>query len=252
MNLTEDPDWAWRHALFGMLWSRGATAPPFEHPGWSVYRNTTQRACLDGLRANYPALAVLLGEPAFTVLARAYLAAHPPSDARLLRFGQHLPQFLAGFEPAQPWPHLLDVAVLDRAWIESHVAPDAVALCPADLLGPDQIGGQTVCLPHPATRWCYNAERPVASLWSDGRRGLTQQPGLLWQAEGMMLTRRNDAILESRVGLAEVAFLGACAAHLPLEKALEAAWESEPQVDLGALVANMLDRSALTIFNTGG
>lgn len=245
MAAQADPNLAWHEALFGMLWSPSVPAA-FAHPGWSVYRNTTQRACLQALRANFPALAVLLGESAFEMLSRAYMAKHPPEDARLLHYGSHLASFLATFEPARDWPHLVDVAWLDRAWIESHVAPDAPILSPGHLLQKSGVDSQQVCPPHPATRWISSPTHPIAQLWLDARLGLTQRPDLTWQGEALMLTRTENGVQGCQIQRADVAFLQACAKRQSLECALAAAWQADASADLSATVSKMLGCSALT------
>jgi hypothetical protein len=242
--LPTDADWHAR--LFAFLWSSGTPPAEFSEPGWLVYRNTTQRACLQSLRANYPALAVLLGEEAFDVLARAYLQTHRPSDARLMTLGAELPGFLAQFPPAADWPHLAEVAQLDRHWSESHLAADRTVLdAPAVLNG--QLGPQSICVPHPATRWFFSSVHPVASLWLDARNGATERPDLVWQAEGLMLTRPSDHVRATRISAAEHTFLKACAAHLPLEAALETVLSHHPDTQLPAVLAHMLEQGALSL-----
>lgn len=238
-------DWDWRDSVFRMLWSQGPLEEPYTHSGWSVYRNTVQRACLEALRANFPSLLVLMGEDAFGALARAYLNEHPPQDARLLHYGAELVEFLSEFKPAQPWPQWVDIAWLDRSWIESHVAPDARVLEPADVLNGQKVQTQQIVKPHPATRWRSSEQHPIASLWLDARRGSAPVSDLEWKGEAVMLTRNNDGVSGCRIGRAEVAFLQACTNEETLESALSKAWEADPSVDLSALIACMLEQGAL-------
>lgn len=244
-NAGIDPDLAWRSSLFDMLWSQGKRPQDFAHPGWSVYRNTTQMGCLNALAANYPALAMLAGNEAFGVLARAYLHAHRPTDARLLQLGSDLPDFLARFEPAADWPHLIDVAWLDRLWIESHVAADAPALTAHDVLN-SGLKPERICRPHPATRWRWCAQHPAATLWLDARAGHPQREDLDWSGEGLLLTRPTGHVQTSRLSREGACFLNACHRGEPLEQALVQARQANPSCDLVALVAVMLDQGALS------
>ncbi len=236
----------WHARLFEFLWSNGTPPAEFSAPGWLVYRNTTQRACLQSLQANYPALAVLLGDEAFKVLAHAYLQTHRPNDPRLMILGAELPAFLAQFSPAADWPHLAEVAQLDRYWIESHVAPEHEEVdIQAVLAG--QLGPQAICTPHPATRWFFSSAHPVASLWLDARNGQTERSDLTWQAEGLMLTRPQDHVIATRITPAEHTFLNACAEHLSLEAALGKVLSLHPDTPLPTLVGQMLAQGALIL-----
>jgi hypothetical protein len=245
MNKSSEHDW--RAQVFAMIWGTGDVVLAPESPGWKVYRNTTQRACMDSLKANYPALHVLLGDEAFAVLSRAYLHAHPPRDARLLHCGDLLPDFLSAFEPAHPWPQLVDVARLDRFWIESHVAMDAPCCTGLDVLQSQRDGVDLSCPPHPATRWLWQPEHPVATLWLDARAGRTQRDDLVWQGEGLMLTRPEQQVQATPIGRAGCVFLDGCADGLNLQAALIQAHQHDPGADLAALVTVMLQQGALTI-----
>lgn len=212
--------------------------------GMAVYRNTVHKACLDALAANYPALWVLVGAPSFELMARCFMAEHPPSDARLMAYGAHLADWLAAFAPAQDWPHLVGVARLDRAWTEAHLADDAPTL-QAHHIQRGVVGGETVCPPHPATRWVCDADHPIARLWQDARKGLTQAADLAWVGDGLLLTRVDGVVRWQALEAADRALLEACAQGQSLAQALAAAQATQPDADLAALVARCLDSGAL-------
>jgi len=238
------PETTWHDALFGMLWAP-QMPPAFVEKGWAVYRNSSLRACLEALKANFPALTVCLGEAATDMLFRAYVARHPPDDARLFRYGAQLVTFLGAFEPAREWPHLMDVAWLDWAWLEAHVAPDAPALCPEDVARAGSAATQMICPPHPATRWRCSASAPIAWLWQQARQGQVPTEDMRWEGEALMLTRTDQGVQSHPIRAAELAFLQACADLKTLEQALNDAWCADPAADLSALIACMLRCGAL-------
>ncbi len=238
------PECAWHDALFDMLWAPVMPAA-FAEKGWAVYRNSTQRACLEALRANFPALSVLLGEAASEMLFRAYMKRHPPDDARLIRYGGQMASFLEGFEPARKWPHWVDVAGLDWAWLQAHVAPDAPALSPQDVAQAGSAATQMICPPHPATHWRVSDSAPIARLWQNALLGQPPAPDLPWHGEALMLTRTDQGVQGQVIGRAAVAFLEACADRKTLEQALGEALGADPQADLSALIACMLHSGAL-------
>jgi hypothetical protein len=215
-----------------------------------VYRNTTQRACIESLKANLASLHSMLGEQAFGALARAFLNAHPPVRASLFEYGTQMPEFLTQFEPANPWPHLAEVARLDVMWMAAHVAPDAVALTAAELLELQLLGPLPLCTPHPATRWLHSPVHPLADLWLQARAWQESQAEVPWVGQGLLLTRPEQQVLAAPIGLAGCVFLDSCAQGLGLEAALTHAHQSEPTADLPALVALMLEQGALTLPQT--
>jgi hypothetical protein len=141
-------------------------------PGFSVYRNTVMKGCMDALQANFPAVVKLVGEPWFREAARIYVSERPPLDARLLFYGEDFPDFLSGFPPAADWPYLPGVARLDRFWIECQTALDDEAQDPAKLLtlAPDALGA-TVVRPRAMTRWKWFEGMPVYTIWCVNRSG---------------------------------------------------------------------------------
>lgn len=99
-------------------------------PGFAVYRNTVHKACIDALQANYPTVCALVGEEWFRAAAGLFVQARPPTDGRLMAYGEGFAHFLQGFEAAAGLPYLPAVARLDRCWTESHLAADAPCWTP--------------------------------------------------------------------------------------------------------------------------
>lgn len=226
----------------------GAEAPAWaRQPGFAVYRNTVRKACTEALLANYPAVTRLVGEAWMHGAASLYLEAHPPADARLLYYGVDFPRFLAGFAPAADLPYLPAVARLDRCWTESHLAADAPVLPPGALaaLSPEALGA-TPLVPHPAARWTWCADHPARTIWSRSRSQAQEDEELAWQGEGALLTRPAGAVAWQPLPRAGHAFLQACSQGLPLGTAAAQALEVQPDADLAALMAALLQAGAFT------
>ena len=114
---------------FAQALQTGVTRDPtlaalMAQPGFSVYRNTVTKGCVDALVANYPTVARLVGDDWFRAAAAVFVRQNPPRCPMLVSYGDAFPDFLATFEPAAELPYLADVALLDRFWIEAHVAAD--------------------------------------------------------------------------------------------------------------------------------
>ncbi|HRH87568.1 MAG TPA: DNA-binding domain-containing protein [Rubrivivax sp.] len=233
--------------FFEALFDRDSASALNAQPAFAVYRNTVISGCVDALQANFPSVARLVGPQWFRAAAAAYLQRHPPSEGRLLNYGECFADFLAGFEPARDWPYLAGVARLDRWWIESHTADDADALAAASLapLPPIELGTLRLA-PHPAARWGWFDDAPIYSIWQRNRSAEAPLGGeLVWQAEGALLTRPLDAVEWHRVERCDCAFLDACAQHRPLGVAAAAAMQAEPQADIAGLLARLLRSGAL-------
>jgi hypothetical protein len=211
-------------------------------PGFSVYRNTVMKACIDALQANYPAVLRLVGEEWFRAVAARHVQNWPPRDARLLLYGADFPAFLRQFGRAAELPYLASVARLDRFWTEAHAAADAPVLAPTSIasLAPEQLATLSLT-PHPAARWAWFADEPVFSLWQRSREGVDADTPLPWVGEGALLTRPNGDVQWTALDAAGCAFLDACAAGQSLVLATEQAMAREPDVDLARLMAALLN-----------
>jgi hypothetical protein len=90
----------------------------------SSYRDTVLSALSRALQLTFPTVADLVGEAFFDQAAMAYMAAHPPHEARLSTYGAAFPRFLRDYPPAAGLAYLFDVACLDQAVSAALSAPD--------------------------------------------------------------------------------------------------------------------------------
>lgn len=215
-------------------------------PGFAVYRNTVFKACVDALAASYPSLVTLLGADCLRAIAAEHTAQEPPRSAVLADYGASLPDRIAAQADFAQWPWLAAVARLDRAWTESHLAPDARAVEAAELarLSPGALGALRLA-PHPSARWAWSAQWPIASLWDSARAGLDLPAELAWVPEGVLIVRPEAQVESAAASPADCAFLDACAAGATVESAAAAALAAEPQANLAAMLAGLLLRGAL-------
>lgn len=215
-------------------------------PGFSVYRNTVLKACIDALQANYPAVCKLVGEDWFRAAAAVYARMQPPNDGRLMDYGAGFADFLQTFEPAAELPYLPAVARLDRCWTECHLAADAPAL-PPDWLAhhaPETLVHQHL-QPHPAARWAWCDDHPAFTLWALQRDGQTTEAHVPWIGDGGLLTRPHAAVAWHPLPWAGVVFLNACATGASLEQAATEALTADPTTDFSALIGLLLNAGAL-------
>ncbi len=204
----------------------------------AVYRNTTTKARVDALSANYPTIVQMVGEPWFHAAAVAFARDHPGEDPVMVRYGSTFPAWLARFEPARDLPYLGPCARLDRAWTEAHVAPVAAPLEPARAasLGAG-LAGLTASL-HPAAR-IFWFDWTAPSLWL-AHRHPDGAAAMVWEAspEGLLIHREDGQVRSGRLSRDEWTFLDACRRGHSLGAAAMAASIFNP--DFSNLFARLL------------
>ena len=157
-----------------------------------IYAGAYRSRLADALAANYPALAKLLGENDFAILAMDYVQAHDSPFFSIRYYGDRLPQFLAAREDYTAAPVLAELARWEWSMTCVFDAADAAALAPEELsrLSPAQ-WAQLRFSWHPSVHrldltWNVpqlwqalsdDAERPAATLNS------ASVPWLLWRQE---------------------------------------------------------------------
>lgn len=223
-------------------------------PGFSVYRNTIFKGCIDALQANYPTVARLVGEEWFRAAAALHAREQPPRVPMLLGYGEGFADFLDRFPPAANIPYLPDVARVDRCWTEAHAARDEDVLAPAALacLRPDELASARL-VPHAAARWRWFADSPIYTIWSRNRAALDDESEVAWRGEGVLLTRgHHGAVQWIPVDSGGCVFLDGCAAGLGILAAVEAALEVDPDLDFTRLTSSLLAAGAFSRLQPGG
>ena len=134
-----------------------------------VYRNNVYRAAMDNLERAYPATRSLLGAECFAAVARSYFERSPPRSRTLVGYGDMFPSLVEDVFGATQHAFIKDVARLDRAWLEAHMAPDAECLSPGDLMAvePEVLVASTLSL-HPSVRM-VPLEWSVIDVWIANR-----------------------------------------------------------------------------------
>jgi hypothetical protein len=215
---------------------------------FSVYRNTVLKGWLDALEANFPAVAALVGEEWFRAAAAVYARANPPRNPMLVLYGESFPQFLEDFEQAQDVPYLPAVARMDRMWSEAHVASDAPALAPEvfAIVPPEELAEARLVL-HPTARLAW-FDHTAPTIWLETRGYAPDSEDLAFEegGEGVLIVRSCEVVRALRVDAGAAAFLSACGRGCDLAEAAAFALVAEPEVDLAALSAELLDLGAFT------
>lgn len=226
-----------------------AALPPGIAPGQrrrlDIHRNTVVQGMVEALRASFPAVERLVGGAFFAAMARAAIAADPPSSPLLFRYGGGFADFVESFPPAAGVPYLADVARLEWARLQAYHAADAAPLALADLaaLPAEAMAGARLRL-HPSfgllrSRW------PVFALWAASTGA--GEPGAvdLARAEDVAVLRPHLAVETRLLADGAAPFLAALAAGETLGDAAGIAAEEDGDFDLGAHIAGLFEIGAV-------
>lgn len=210
---------------------------------FDVYRNNVAVSLTEALETAFPVVHKLVGDDFFRAMAGVYLRAHPPKSPVMMFYGDEMPEFLAGFGPAQSVPYLPDVARLELALRQSYhaadappLAPDALAQIPPDAL-PDVTFTFAPSVQLIASRF------PLQSIWAantgGGEIAKTAQPALVTRPDFDPVV---DALTQDQAAVAQALISGE-----PLAKALRLGGVG---FDIGPLMGLFLSRNALISLKT--
>lgn len=199
------------------------------HVGSSLYA---------ALALHFPVTLRLLGEEAFEGLARRFLAASPPADARLALYGSGFAAFLAGEEALTDYPVIAEVAAFEWARHLASIAPRAVPVEPASLDGSARLR----LLPGAGL---LAADHAVDHVWSVNQPGGDGTPRQRVDVPCRLVVWRDgtDLVRVAPLDPADFTFLSMIAGGASLDEALAAALAEG--ADLSALLARALGRGLL-------
>jgi hypothetical protein len=134
----------------------------------AVHRNNVVSSLIDALADAFPVTQALVGVDFFRAMASVFVRQQPPRSRLLVHYGDDLPVFIAGFEPARTLPYLADVARLERARVLAYHAADAAPVSGeavgAALAAFDAVAQLRLVL-HPSMA-VLDSACAVASLWA--------------------------------------------------------------------------------------
>lgn len=217
---------------------------------FAVYRNNVAVGLIEALRSSFPVVDRLVGAAFFTAMARTHALAHPPRSPVLLDYGGAFSDFVADFEPARALPYLGDVARLEWAWLEAYHAAEAVPLAIEDIQGVPAEEAQHLSLAlHPSVRALAFAH-PALTIWrahqgQDDPAELDIEDG----PEHMLVARPEADVATMMLSAGELRFLDAVTLGGTLTDAAAAAMTTQPDIDIGSLLARLFDMGAFTGFS---
>jgi hypothetical protein len=193
-----------------------------------IYASMYPLRMRDALRADFPALAALLGERLFGKLVDDYVLVHPSRSFTLARLGDRLPEFVSGWGSPRRRALLADVATLEKAAAEVFDGDEPTPMDPSvlrELPVPDWARATLVT----ASTFRLARVRPgavdVLDAFLEGR----PLPGLTGRGRvEVAFYRRDFVVLRRTLGPFDGGLLAALAAGETLGAAFETAAKTFP------------------------
>jgi len=210
---------------------------------FDVYRNNVASSLTEALITAFPVIYKLVGDRFFRAMAGVYLRAHPPKSALMMFYGAEMPAFLAGFEPVQKLPYLLDVARLELALRHSYHAADVQALLPEAFaqMPTDRLMAARLRLA-PAmhlirSRW------PVHGIWRANMQDDVPKPEM--RGENVLITRPEFDPILSTLAPGGGTFVAQLIEGARFGEALDGATSQVPDFDLTATLGLLMAGGAI-------
>lgn len=204
--------------------------------GLAVYRNNVRSAYLRVLGDAFPVVARLVGDGFFRYAAHEYFHAYPPRTPLVARYGDNIPAFLEGFEPASGLPYLADVARIEIAWLEAYHAEEAHPWSTDEIS--DRIGespDKAKFVFHPSLRLLSSAH-PAYTIWRHNHEkregGLCPPPG----GERVLIARPAADVITLPLDVTSYVALQALSAGARLGDAIKSALDERPAASVPDIV----------------
>ena len=210
---------------------------------FDVYRNNVAVSLAEALETAFPTIAKLVGDQNFKVLSGIFLRQHPPSSPLMMFYGQEMPAFLEGFEPAKAIPYLPDVARLELAMRESYHAADHTSVDPAGFeIAPDALMASTLGLA-PSLR-LVRSRFPIYGIWLFNHQEGAPKPAAM--AEDVVVLRADMDPEPQVLPTGGGAFIAALLDNQPLGVAHETATKDAADFDLAQTLSILIGAGAIT------
>ncbi len=206
---------------------------------FNIYRNNVFVSLTEAIASSFPACFALVGESFFNALARAYIDKTMPQSPLIYLYGEHFPNFLENFPPAQKIPYLADLAKLEWEFLKSTNAKDAAPIIIDKLqtLAPDHM--QTCCFTMHPTLFIGQSQWQISNLWIKIRHDPTRSIEKMEQAQFYLIIRPHLQTQIHIISKAMHSFIDKLSKNINFAKAAEETIEAYPDFNLGENLANL-------------
>lgn len=212
---------------------------------YDVYRNNATASLITALGDIFPGTRKIIGGELFSMLARDYVRAHPPSSPLLFRYGHAFSDFATAYEPVAHLGYLRDVIAAERQWLTAFHAADDPVLTPDILTAlPQDKLGEIIFHTHAATA-TTSSDFPVFSIFAMNRDLMELAPVDMSIAQAILITRPAFDVVVTGIDAATAAFIDRFQAGATLGDAMQAALAINETFDISAAIGLALQTGAL-------
>jgi hypothetical protein len=223
-----------------------ALSPVADARGFAVHRNNRAYGLVEAMRAQFPAVARLMGRDVFADAALAFIRQHPPRSPVMARIGATFADFIESAGIAQAYRFLPDVARLEYAMaIAQHAADDSVVRIEA-LQRIDANRLADVCFSLHASAFVVQSAFPVVTICAENRADAEPAGNIEWRPEDALVTRPGFDVQVGILPPGGAAFVRALSHGLSLGDAAAAALEAQPEFDLALNLSGIFTAGAVT------
>lgn len=222
---------------------------PLAHRRVAVYRNNVIAALVNALRVRFPVTEQLVGDDFFAAMARVFVESNRPRSPVLIDYGETLPDFIRGFEPASSVPYLGDVACLESLWWRAYHAADRHVSHSDDFAAiPAGRWGNARFAFHSAMGLMQSAFA-AASIWNAHQGGPGMAEIAVAVPESILVTRPGNQVMVRVVSATAHDFLTSLLAGDCLAEAIERTAAVHGDFDLATQLQGLLGLGIITGFS---
>lgn len=227
----------------GITTARGASDPK----RFAVYRNNVIAGLSKALEQRFPVTVRLVGDEFFRGMARTFIAGNRPQSALLAEYGDALPDFIEGFEPAASVPYLADVARIEMFWTRAYHAADAMPIGVEALsaIAADALPAVRLAR-HPSAALVRSAY-PAGSIWAAHKKETLQPVGHA-RPETILIVRPDADVRVHVLPAPGVPFAEALFGGVTLGDAAERALAADAAFDFGTALVGLIGLGAFSTF----
>lgn len=213
-----------------------------------VYQNNAREIFRKTLMAAYPVVERLVGEVCFRSLALRYMREHPSASGDLQGFGRAFPSFLSTLYAGTRYAYLPDVASLEWACEEAHLAPDDAPLDPRRLGRIDNDDLPTVRFEIARGSHLVTSPYPILAIWRTNQPGNEATVELSSGPQHVVVLRRAGDVEMYPISAHAFELASRLESGLPLGEACDGL-DERTDFDLAACLQSLLGIGLLTGFS---